>query len=354
MSQLLSWTQRKRLYERAAAQLENRRTLPDILKEYQVSLERRKRMKSASAVYDIWRKVRNGDTLVRAMGAGLTDRERSLLDAGERIGKLPLVMQLILEIRERTGDMKWKLMGSMFPPVVYLVSIYLTLFVVGSTALQPFLDSIPLSKWTGWAYALYLMGEFAVSWVGPTMLALLAIAGVAGVRALPRWTGEGRIKGRAFFDRYIFGFAEYRELVGFEWLLSYAALVRAKVPDATALADQIKTASPWLASRLRPIQIGIRNGLKLDDAMRRSGLGFPSLDLIDEIGAYVGTPDFPERIEAVARAYAKRLERALLVKIVVTTAVFSVVMFMIMGIIQLGSNELSSLLTSSMGGGMPM
>ena len=134
---------------------------------------------------------------------------------------------------------------------------------------------------------------------------------------------------------------------GFTWLVSYAALLSAKVPDTDALQEQIKTATPWLASRLTPIREFLRDGKKLDEAMRLSGFGFPSLDLIDEIGAYVGNKDFPQKIQAVARQYAKELERQVLFKTGLTSIIFSCVMFFAAVVVQLGSNSLSALLQSS-------
>lgn len=339
----LSWGLRKRFYEQASAQLENERPLTDILLKFRDRLKRRNRPKSADMIHQVWRRVRNGDTLVHAMGESLTDLERSVLGSGEQIGNLPLAMNLILEVRERTGDLKWKLIASFFPPLVYLISIYLTLLVIGSQVVPQFLDSIPLRRWTGWAYVLYLMGEVAVGWSAPIVIGGFAIAVGLTWWALPRWTGAGR----AFFDRYVFGYSEYRELTGFTWLISYAALLRAKVPDTDALASQIRTANPWLASRLRPILLGIRNGMTLDEAMRRTGFGFPSLDLIDEVGAYVGNPDFSKKIEAVARQYAKTLERRLLFKAGVMAVIFTGLMFFAAVVVQLGSNSLSGLLSTT-------
>lgn len=343
MTSRLSWGLRKRFYEQASAQLENERPLTDILLNYRDRLKRRKRAKSADIVHQVWRRVRNGDTLVFALRASLTDLERTVLGFGETIGNLPLAMNLILEVRERTGDLKWKLIGSFFPPFVYLISIYLTLFVIGNQVVPQFLDSIPLRRWTGWAYVLYLMGEVAVGWCAPVLVGGFLLAVGLTWWALPRWTGRGR----AFFDRYVIGFAEYRELTGFTWLVSYAALLRAKVPDTDALASQIKGANPWLVSRLRPIHLGIRNGMTLDAAMRRTGFGFPSLDLIDEVGAYVGNPDFPEKIEAVARQYAKTLERRLLFKLGLMAVTFTGLMFFAAVAVQLGSNALSGLLSTT-------
>jgi type II secretory pathway component PulF len=152
-----------------------------------------------------------------------------------------------------------------------------------------------------------------------------------------------------FFDKHVFPFTVYREVTGFAWLISFTTLIRAGVADTEALRGQLTTASPWMASRLLPIQGGLRNGLDMAAAMRRSGYDFPSLDLIDEVGAYVGYTNFPEKIEAVSKEYAQTLERKLALKGAYISAAFTGVMFFMMAALQLGANEISSILSSSMG-----
>lgn len=343
----LSWSTRKQLYERASSQLKNDLSLPEILHNYRMSLQRRGRNKAADGIHHVWRRVRNGDTFARALSSSLTDLERGILAASEPSGKLPLGMGLILEIRERVGQLKWKMVMSLLPPLTYFLSTYFMLFIVGAMALPPFLEMVPAEKWTGWAYVLYLMGAFATSWVGPVAMFVVACFVALGIWALPRWTGLNGIPGRVFFDRWIPGFSEYRELIGFAWLMAYSSLLHSGKSEADALMDQIRSSNPWLASRLRPILQGVKNGLRIDEAMRRSGMGFPSLDLIDEIGAYAGKPGFSERIEAVSRSYLARLERHLMIKTGITTAIFTIVMFFILFVYQQGSNALSAMMTMS-------
>ncbi|WP_206956344.1 type II secretion system F family protein [Trinickia acidisoli] len=349
MSSRLSWSSRKRLYEQASNQLDNGRTLTEILADYRDRLNRRGRTHAAEAAHRVWRKVIDGETLIQAMIGSLTDLERGVLASGEKTGQLSNAMRLILDVRERTARMRRKLQASFFAPMMYLFSLYAVLFVIGDYIVPQFTAAVPLSKWTGWAYALYVMGQFAVGWTGPILFALLIICAALTWWSLPRWTGHQAMPGRALFDKYVMAFSVYREIVGFAWLLSFAALLRAGVSDTEALTSQILTSTPWQASRLRPIFGGLKNGLKMDAAMRRSGYEFPSLDLIDEIGAYVGYPDFPEKMEVVARQYAETLERKLMFKGVLISAFFSGLMFFAFFVLQLGTNEISSILSSSMG-----
>ncbi|MFP3637929.1 type II secretion system F family protein [Paraburkholderia sp. SIMBA_054] len=342
------WGYRKRLYEQASSQLDNGRTLPEILLDFRDRLIRRGKKDSGKIANEIYRKVINGDKFNVALGSTLSPLERSVIASGEKAGALSHSMRLVLDLRERSTRIRRSMQSSFFAPVVYMLSLYGVLFTIGYMIVPEFEMALPANRWTGWARALYVMGDLAVGWKAPVFAVLSILAGIGIAKALPNWTGE-RIKGRAFCDKYVFPFTVYREVQGFAWLLSFATLLRSGVPDADALADQIKTASPWMKSRLRPIQSGLKNGRDMAAAMRLSGYEFPSLDLIDEVNAYVGFPDFPEKIEVVAKQYAETLERRLLAKGMVLSAGFSGLMFFAFAILQLGANEISNLLSSSVG-----
>ncbi|CAG9165722.1 type II secretion system F family protein [Cupriavidus pinatubonensis] len=341
----LAWTMRRRLYQQASSQLENGLTLPQVIEDFRERQARRGRKRAAEAAHEVGRQVRDGKTLMAAMGTGLSDLERSVLDAGEKAGQLPDAMRLVLDVRDLTTRLRQKLQASFFAPGVYLVTLYAVLLLIGGYIVPQFLGVLPIERWTDWAYAMYWSGELAVGWPAPLLFGTLGGYAIWSWWALPRWTGSGR----RFCDQHVFPFTVYREITGFTWLLSFVALLRAGVPDIAALESQIAAASPWLASRLRPIRLGLADGLDLAEAMRQAGNGFPSLDLIDEIGAYAGFDDFTEKITVAVRQHAEVIERQLLAKGMVMSAIFTGLMFLAFIVLQLGANSLSSILTSSMG-----
>ncbi|MDI7066649.1 hypothetical protein QMO17_36075, partial [Klebsiella pneumoniae] len=150
------------------------------------------------------------------------------------------------------------------------------------------------------------MGQLEVGRIAPVFAVASAITATITAKALPRWTGSRR----EFFDRHIFPFNVYRQVEGLAWVLAFAAMRTANIGEREALSNQIQYASPWLASRLRPIRAGLTgHGVDLAKAMSRSGHQFPSIDMIGEIAAYVRYANFAEVIDKTARAYIKRLER---------------------------------------------
>ncbi|MCQ4438462.1 hypothetical protein NO135_25990, partial [Clostridioides difficile] len=70
------------------------------------------------------------------------------------------------------------------------------------------------------------------------------------------------------------------------------------VPQADAIAQQIRRASPWLASRLRPVYRALVEGHPLGESLRRAGLGFPSLDLIERIATLDGAEGGADALES--------------------------------------------------------
>ncbi len=243
----LGWRQRKQFYESASSQIINGLTLQQALEAYRKRLLRGGKQRSAAAMNQVHRKVRDGKTFVAAMGDCLSDLERGLLASGEKAGNLPTAMQLVLSVRERMSRVKTKLMASFLSPLVYLIVLYVVLRMIGLEIVPAFAQILPAEKWTGWAYAMHVMGQLAIGWRVPvTVLCSAAVVGWM-VWAMPRWTGSGR----TFCDRHVFPFTTYRETAGVTWLLGFAALTRA-VSETVALQDQIATASPWLASSCGP------------------------------------------------------------------------------------------------------
>ena len=346
---LASW-HRKRLYEHMSNQLANGQGVADALKEYRDRLYKRGRKGPALAVHLIYLDYKGGKTLVSAMSEHITDLERTLIAAGETSARLKEMLDLVLDIRERIFNLTMGMLGSFFAPATYIVAMYAALMVIGFAVIPSLLDSLPIARWRGWAYVMYLMGQSATGWFAPTAIALVVASTIVVWRALPRWTGNGRIKGRVFCDRYVFPFTVYREIKGFAWLLSYTALLRGGVSNATAIRNAMLASPPWLASRLFPLYVGIREGEKLSVAMDQAGHGFPSLDLIDEISSYSKFGNFEEKIEAVAKQHSTRLLKVLLFKGVLISLFCQGVIFFMMAVVQLGSNSIANALTTAAGG----
>jgi type II secretory pathway component PulF len=340
----LPWKLRRQFFERATSQLDNELPLERVLARFRKALERRGKRRAAVAMADIESAVRNGDTLDVAMRSTLSNLERTVLDAGIRSGQLAQAMQLILDVREMVDRIVWRLFIGFLPSVVYSYALYKVLRFIGLDVVPEFEATLPAEKWHGWARVLYLMGQFASGVTMPLIACLLAAYVAWCIWALPNWIGRGR----TFFDRWVFPFPLYREITGFAWLLSFLALQRAGTPEVDVLARQARTASAWLASRLTAIRSEIRNGKELSVAMERTGNGFPSEDLIDDIGEYAGFENSGDKLSKAAYTHSRAIERKVLYIGGGVALFMSITVYAAMFVMQLASNSLSSTLTATM------
>ncbi len=337
------WGRRIQFYHQVSSQIDNGRALTDVLSDYQTRLARRK---GNAALVEIIggfvRHVRDGDTLVVAMDEYITNFEKGLLTAGERVGKIGEVMRYIILTRESEARIKSTLRSSMTAPAVYIVTLVVTLWVIGVNVVPQLASVLPVDKWKGTARMMYLLGQLATGWWGVIVMGVLSVIGAIVWKTLPRWTGRYR----DFCDQRIFPYTIYRETVGFGWLLAFMAMIRSGMPDEGAIAEQAKVADPWLSSQLIPIRSALRDGKNLFEALSKSKSYFPSQDIIDEVGAYVAFPDFSEKMVKVVDNYSVNFENRLKRMSTFLGAGISSITFAVMIIIQLGSNQIANQVAS--------
>lgn len=336
---------RQAFYRQAAAQLKNGRSLIEILDDFSQRLRRKGSLRSADAINLVLRAVRDGKSLAVALGANLTYTEKAIIKAGEESSQLVMALSLITEVQERRARISRAVTSAITSPVVNFAALWICLWVIGSQLNPLFVEVVPLSRWTGWAYVMYLLGELASGWESVALVGILAIAMVSMTFLRDKWIGRSR----TFADRFIFPMPIFKEVDGLLWMMAFSAMLNAKISDTNALQLQISSASPYIQERLRPVLARLRNGMALPDALRHAGHGFPSVDLIDEIGAYAGFPDFSEKLEEVGRSYMETMERKLIMQSGVISFCFTILQFLVMGAVQLGANDLQAVMMSTLG-----
>lgn len=336
---------RHALYTHVASQIENGLPLIETLENFGKRMTRKGQKKNAEAIGEITRAVRNGKTLANALGQEIPNSERSIISASEETGGLVEGLKLILKMKARETRIRRAVGSAMLSPVVNGLSLWGCLWVIGAMLNPQFLEAVPLSRWTGWAYVMYLMGEAAVSWWGLVFWGVLFSALILAYVKRDKWVGRSR----NFADKWIFPVTLFREVDGFVWLMTFVGMLQARVPDTNALQLQIAVASPYVKSRLRPVLARMRNGMDLPHALRATGYGFPSEDLIDEIGAYAGFTSFAAKVAEVGEKYAEAMEMRLLILTGAITFLFTILVFLAMGVVQLGANELQSAVMSTYG-----
>jgi type II secretory pathway component PulF len=340
----LTWRLRELVYQNMIDLLPQGEDETTILAMLRTNLQKRKKLADAQAIHRVYLGVVSGKTLIVALG-NVPPTEASMLVAGAAAHDYPKAMRQILELRARVRRITGLIVQAVTEPSVYAGGLYGFCYMIGAYVSPTLTEAIPPENWSWMTQVLYALGWLATSWFAPVAGVLAVALTIACVIALPRWTGPGR----AFFDQHVFPFTLYRELVGSAWLDTFSRQIKAGIGEATALEQQMRLSTPWLASRLRPLWQGIRRGEKLSVAMRETGHGFPSLDLIDRIAMLQGKGNFANVIEAAAQLFGERVERRIRVISAVLGTVFTLFVLLVGVMIQLSVNSLMSDVAGAIG-----
>ncbi|MBJ9594183.1 type II secretion system F family protein [Burkholderia orbicola] len=343
----LSWALRLRIYEDAIQLLPQGQSPSQVLVLLRQSLLRRKKRAAAQQVHRVYLALEDGSSFAQALGVGLPDMERSVLEIGERSseGGLPKAMRQIIETRARIVRIQTVAWSSIVDPIVYVICMYGFFYVVGDQVTPSIELMLPREKWTGWTALLGWFGDLGQGFA-PAIAALLAAVFVTvTVEALPRWIARARV----WVEEVYFVFTVYREFEGTRWMLNFVTQVKGGVPQADAIAQQIRRASPWLASRLRPVYRSLIEGHQLGDSLRSSGLGFPSPDLIERIATLDGAEGGADALEALAHSHADVLEKRMRRLSKTVGAICLIVIFIVIGLVTAASNGMIGNMAGSIG-----
>jgi type II secretory pathway component PulF len=133
------------LYQQLASQLDNGRPLVEAMEDFRDRLARRGRKGLAQAMREATSCLKDGKTFVQSMGPTLSPMERSVLASGEKAGQLTNSMRLVLDVRDRVTRIQRKVMSYFTAPIVYLITLLASLYVIGSSVVPPLAQVVPVS-----------------------------------------------------------------------------------------------------------------------------------------------------------------------------------------------------------------
>jgi type II secretory pathway component PulF len=347
---VFSWEVRHQLYRHLSVQVENGVGIEESLDGFRPRLQRRKKITPDKIVGDVSRRMRDGSTLAAALGMWIPEDEAAVISSGELAGDVPTALRQLIQSKESVQRVFAAIQAALVRPVIYAVLIFAMMWMIGRHVTPGLEMALPKSRATGLVWLLYAAGDWANSWWIVTLpLSVIAVA-VAVVRSLPRWTGNSRIKAEAFFP-----YSFYRDVQGFMWLMAFTSLIRVGVADVVILNQQIKRANPWLKERLHALWWRMDNGASLPDALMAKGkkgllpFGFPNPDIIDDISSMAGFKNFAEQISIVAQKWAAELEISTLEKAKKFGFIMEVIMYVVMGVLMLAINSMSTQLGTNPG-----
>ena len=230
--------------------------------------------------------------------AGLATLEEILLIHSSQIGgKLSEGLLLAADLLAAKRKVIGAVIGAVAYPAFLFALVVVVLYAM-SVVISPQLTAITdPTHWQGPAAILYRISRFVDSSAG--LFALLALVGalILVFVTLPLWAGTGRL----WADR-IPPWSVYRLLVGVSWLHTVATLMSVGQKPVDILAAMLTdhSTTPYLRNILRRINNHVGRGSNLGDALEKTGLRWPSPELVEELQAYSNLPGFGEQIRAIA------------------------------------------------------
>lgn len=287
---------RAQVWKQLGKLLENRMRLTDALALLREQAQRRGSPR-ADVYAHILRTLGAGRTLGQAL-EGFAGREEILLisfaqDSSRLPGGLSLAAK-VLEAREKILKSLW---GALAYPFVLLLLIVVMMVIVAERVMPQLVLLSDPEVWSGAPWLLYLQSSFVASWQG-IFCALAVVAGaVVIVLSFSRWTGPGR----RLADRAM-PWSIYRLTVGTLWLYAVATRMSAGHQISGILRDMATDpgTSPYLREIVRRILDCSGKGEDFGQALKNSGMGFPSEELVDTLAVYSRMPDFQQHIIKLA------------------------------------------------------
>lgn len=350
-AQGLSWLIREKLYRHLSTQITNGVPTDIAFVSFRKRLRRAHQIKACAMIAEVEHRMQDGATMAEALKPWIPLDEYGVVGAGELSGGLPRSLDLIIESRRRMTRVYMAFNTALVNPAIYAALTFGMLWVIGKFVTPELENSLPKSKAHGMVYTLYATGDFVTSWwvLIPLLAGIVII--VAYVWSLPQWTGKYRITAERLFP-----YAFYRDMQGYLWLMGFAQLLCAGLPDTAILERQKNQGSPWLRERLWAYWFRMSNGANLPDALLERGkyglpaFGFPNPDIVDDIESLAGFPDFPEKITVLAMQWAHELEEKTLMAAKSFGRAMEMLMYGLMGLLMVAINELSSQLSRVHGG----
>ncbi len=304
-------------------------------------------------------RVKAGSTLSEALQPHLSSTQYILMASGEQSGNVGLTMRLIMDLDGKKKRIVSALKSSMVAPFIYLVTLIITLLVISLQVLPAMESILPASKWKGLAALIY-DSTLLLKPAGLGLIALAVVLLFLVVRlALPNWTGSGRL----IAEKYIPGFALYRDYQGALWIGTFGAMLQAGMADTHILQTQISQSTPWMAERLRRIWLLMKDGFGFGDAVVYAGPGridrarpdrgvkydFPSPTINDDIANFAGFSGFEQKLLAMRDIWLTQQEKAIQSKLGLLGVSVQGLVFGYFILLTLGINQLSSQISAAVG-----
>lgn len=337
---------RMRIYRKLISLLHNRFSLMDALDRIRgiITNDGRNPDEPMALALLYWqRSLQNGNSFSVALEGWAPARERLMLSVGD-VSNLAGALENLIKVTEGTKRMTAPLVGALAYPMFLSMMTVAIIYAIGAYMVPPMVAAAPNARWTGSAKDLVNLSNwiqknwlFAFS-ILPTIFFLIFLT-------LSHWKGYTRS-----FVEGIPPWSLYRIFVGVTWLLAMAALVRAGTPVSQALRSLRHDASPYLLHRIDTALVYINNGDNIGEALAKTELKFPDVEIIGDLRIYSEMDNFPEALDQMANEWLEDSisgieQKAALLNTVAVLGVSGVIAWSVMG-----TFAMQEQITKAMGG----
>lgn len=336
---------RLKIYRKIASLMANRFSLMNALDMLHSNLSNEGKNNGepmAVAVANWARALQNGLPFSEALRGWAPDRERLMLSVGD-VADLESAIRNLIRVTEGTTKMIRPIIGAISYPLFLVMMVVLIIYGIGVYMVPPMIEAAPGVRWTGMAKNLADLSDWiAVYW--PIAFAFVPCLSILIYATIGLWTGPIR----AYFDRFP-PWSLYKIFTGITWLLALSALVKGGTPVSSALRALRKDSSRYLKERIDKTLVYINNGDNLGQALSKTKLEFPDIEIIGDLKIYSEMDNFEEALEKLANDW---LEESTYVIEQKASILNMVALLMVSGVIAwavMGTFDMQDQITSAMG-----
>jgi len=290
-------------------------------------------------------------------GGGVSDgfapfaplNELMLLRAGEDYGRIANGLEGAARSIEMGAEILGVVIRALIVPVLVLLAMIGTLYVMGSWMVPDLEENMPADQWQGLGALLRYLGEFtANSGFLYVLIFLLAIGSVV-VWSLPRWSGRGRVTADRFFP-----YSLYRTFVGSAWLTVLSSMISAGRPVSESLNAlheiAFRQGNKYVSSRTAAIIKESEAGQKnISLSMERAGNNFPDEELISDLVMMASLPDFDKILGDKTKHWIEGRVASIKATCMVTEIIMLLVSAILITVLMLSFYSVTSQFQSSVG-----
>lgn len=323
---------RLKLYRKIASLMKNRFSLMDALDMLHDGASNSGKSPNeplAIALASWARGLNNGMPFSDALKGWAPDRERLMLSVGD-VSDLEGALLNLIKVTEGSTKMIRPIVGAIVYPSFLMMMSVLILYAIGVYMVPPMIDAAPNVRWTGTAADLVAIS----AWIKKYWLvafASLPVLMTVIYFTIGIWTG----KTRAIFD-HMPPWSLYKVFTGISWLLALSALVKGGTPVSTALRALRRDASNYLKERIDKTLVFVNNGDNLGQALNKTGLDFPDVEIIADLKIYSELDNFEEALDNLANDWLEESvymieEKAGILNMIALLAIGGIIAWAVMG-----------------------